>query len=162
MLFYIGATEESIHLPLRFLDEAKRKEGTTLMNEVHFLGRLVEDPTLGYTATNVAYCKFRIAVKRKYAKAGDEVQADFFNVVAWNKQAEFVSKYFTKGERIIIHGEVRNADWIKDGVKHYSTEILANRVEFSGDPKAKEEVPTGQATETLSSMGDVVEESMPE
>ncbi|MCL1832691.1 MAG: single-stranded DNA-binding protein [Oscillospiraceae bacterium] len=108
------------------------------MNQVHFFGRLVDDPQSGFTSGNTMYCRFRIAVNRKFAKDGD-VQADFFNVISWSKQAEFVSKFFKKGERIFVHGEMRNADYTdKNNVKHYSSEVLANSIAFSGDPKKQE------------------------
>ena len=105
------------------------------MNAVHLLGRLTNDPELKWTQGGTPYCRFRIAVPRKFAKEND-VQADFFNIIAWNKLAEFVSQYFRKGERIIAHGEARNADY-KDtnGVKHYAIEFLAEKLEFA-DTKA--------------------------
>jgi single-strand DNA-binding protein len=78
------------------------------------------------------YCHFRIAVNRGKEKV------DFFNVVAWNKTAEFATEYFQKGERLIIHGTIRNADYIdKDDKKQYSVEILADRLEFVETMKSK-------------------------
>ncbi|MDR0222496.1 MAG: single-stranded DNA-binding protein [Oscillospiraceae bacterium] len=111
------------------------------MNIVHLLGRLTADTELKYTTGNTAYCRFRIAVNRKFAKEGD-VSADFFNVVSWNKQAEFVSRHFIKGERIIVHGEIRNSDYTdKNNIKHYGVEIFANSLEFA-DTKASKHLPT--------------------
>jgi single-strand DNA-binding protein len=110
------------------------------MNIVHLLGRLTADPELKFTAGNTAYCRIRIAVNRKFAKEGD-VSADFFNVVSWNKQAEFVSRHFIKGERIIVHGEIRNTDYTdKNNIKHYGVEIFANSLEFT-DTKASKHPP---------------------
>jgi len=106
------------------------------MNQVHLLGRLTADTELRATPAGVPYCRFRIAVARKFAKEKD-VQADFFNVVAWNKQAEFVTNHFRKGEPVIVHGEVRNSDYTdKYNIKHYGVEILANMLEFTLDKKS--------------------------
>ena len=97
------------------------------MNVVHFGGRLVNDPELQHTQGNVPYCRFRLAINRK--TKGSET--DFFNIIAWNKLAEFVSKYFKKGDRIIVHGEARNSDYIdQKGIKHYGMEIQASQLEF--------------------------------
>jgi len=101
------------------------------MNQVHLLGRLTADPEPKATPAGVPYCRFRIAVKRKFAKESD-VKADFFNVVAWNKQAEFVAGHFMKGDPIIVHGEIRNSDYTdKNNVKHYGVEIAASSLEFT-------------------------------
>jgi len=113
------------------------------MNQIHLLGRLTADTELKRTPSGVPYCRFRIAVKRKFAKEND-IKADFFNVVAWNKQAEIVNSSFKKGEPIIVHGEVRNSDYTdKKGIKHYGVEILANSIEFSLSAKSPPEQNTG-------------------
>ena len=100
------------------------------MNIIHLLGRLVNDPDFRSTPNGSPYCRFRIAVPRNKEKS------DFFNIVAWEKTAEFAEKYFRKGERIIVHGSLRNSDYTdKDGKKQYSFEIVADRLEFA-DTKA--------------------------
>jgi single-strand DNA-binding protein len=89
------------------------------------LGRLTAPPDFRMTPNNEAVCRFRIAVPRTKEKS------DFFNIVAWDKIAETVSRYFTQGDRILVEGGLRNADYEdKNGVKHYAYEIIANRIEF--------------------------------
>lgn len=108
------------------------------MNQVHLLGRLTANPELRTTPAGVMYCRFRIAVNRKFAKEND-VKADFFNVAAWKSQAEFVTQYFEKADRIIVHGEIRNSDYTdKNNVKHYGVEVLANSLEFADTKSSKQ------------------------
>lgn len=102
------------------------------MNKVILIGRLTKDVELRYTqTTNTAVALFNLAVNRKFAKAGEERQTDFFNIVAWNKLAETISKYLSKGNQVSISGrlETRNYDDEK-GQKHYITEVIAEEVDF--------------------------------
>lgn len=108
-----------------------------MINSVILMGRLVADPELRQTPSNISVCRFRIAVDRGYSSANGEKQADFINVTAWRQTAEFVSKYFTKGKMIIVEGSLRNNDYTdNDGVKHYSMEVQADRVAFGESKKA--------------------------
>ena len=76
---------------------------------------------------------FSIAVNRRFAKENDEVKADFFNVIAWNKTGEFVGKYFKKGQQILVSGRIENRNWTdQQGVKHYATDVIAEEVDFAG------------------------------
>ena len=96
------------------------------------MGRLVRDPELKTTNSGIAVCKFTVAVNRPYQK-DKERQADFINVTAWRGTAEFVSKYFSKGSVIIVEGKLQNNDYTdKDGVKHYSMQVMADNVNFGG------------------------------
>lgn len=96
------------------------------------MGRLVRDPELNTTNSGIAVCKFTVAVNRPYQK-DKEQQADFINVTAWRNTAEFVSKYFSKGKMIIVEGKLQNNDYTdKDGVKHYSMQVVADGVNFGG------------------------------
>ena len=100
------------------------------MNKVILMGRLTADPELRYTTgTNIPVCCFRLAVERPYQKAGEERQADFFSIVAWRSTAEFVSKYFRKGVRVLVEGNLRNNVYEDNqGVRHYTVEVQAERV----------------------------------
>ena len=114
------------------------------MNKVVEIGRLTKDPELRYTQSNTPVCGFTIAVDR-FVKAGEEKQADFFPVVAWNKCAEFCSKYFAKGRKVVIFGRLQNRNWEDDkGVKHYVTEIVAEEVDFADSKKDDGATPAGQ------------------
>ena len=106
------------------------------MNKV-ILGRLTKDPETRYTqSTNTQVTSFTLAVNRRFVKQGEERQADFINCVAWNKTAEFVSKYFKKGQQVGIIGRIQTRNYDDEqGIKHYVTEIIAEEVYFAGDKK---------------------------
>ena len=103
------------------------------MNKVILLGRLTADPELRYTSgTNIPACRFRLAVDRPYQMAGEDRQADFFNIVSWRNTAEFISKYFRKGVRVLVEGNLRNNVYEDNqGVRHYTVEVQAERVYFA-------------------------------
>ena len=101
------------------------------MNNVVLKGRLVADPELRMTQSNISVTSFKIAVD-KYVKDGEK-QADFIECNAWRGTAEFISKYFTKGQEILIRGSLHNKVWQdKDGTKHYTYEVTADNAEFCG------------------------------
>lgn len=105
------------------------------MNSVHITGRLCADPELRQTPSGVAFCRFSVAVNRRFAnKQTGEREADFINVSCWRNMAEFVSRYFHKGSWIEVSGELRNNDYTdQNGVKHYSMNVLADYVGFVGN-----------------------------
>jgi len=101
-----------------------------MLNVVALMGRLVADPELKHTPGNVPVTSFRIAVDRSYVKQGAEREADFFNVVAWRDRAEFVAKYFLKGQMIAVEGSLQSRSYEKDGIKRTVYEVVANSVHF--------------------------------
>ena len=107
------------------------------MNKVILMGRLTADPELKYTTvSNIPVCRFRLAVERPYQKAGEERQADFFSIVAWRNTAEFINKYFRKGVRVLVEGNLRNNDYEDNqGIRHYLVEVQAERVYFADSKK---------------------------
>ena len=108
------------------------------------MGRLCADPEFRQTQSNVAVCRFRIAINRPKSKDGNQ-EADFINCVAWRSTAEFVSRYFSKGSMIIVEGQLRNNDYTdNNGVKHYSIEVLCDEVHF-GEAKNAGAAQQGQA-----------------
>ena len=97
------------------------------------MGRLTKDPEVRYTQNNKAVTNFSIAVQRRFVREGDTVTADFFNVIAWSKTGEFVSKYFKKGQQIAVVGRLQNRTWDdQNGQKHYATDVVAEEVYFAG------------------------------
>ena len=75
---------------------------------------------------------FSLAVNRRFARQGEERQADFINIVAWSKTAEFCSKYFKKGQQVGIIGRIQTRTWDDDqGQKHYVTEVVAEEAYFA-------------------------------
>ena len=107
------------------------------MNTAVIMGRICNDIELKYTqSTNIAVARTTIAVNRRYVKQGEERKADFIPVVFWNKQAEFVSKHFKKGSPILISGRIETGSYDdKDGKRVYTTEIIAETIDFCGDKK---------------------------
>ena len=103
------------------------------MNKVVLIGRLTRDPELRYTSGNAAVCNFTIAVDRPFNSNTQERGTDFIPIVVWNKQAENVKNYLTKGSQVAVEGrmQVRNYD-DNNGQKRYVTEVIANSVEFMG------------------------------
>jgi single-strand DNA-binding protein len=106
------------------------------MNKVILMGRLTKDPELSYTQTkNTALCKFTLAVDRRFVAQGAEKQADFISIITWSKLAEFCSKYFSKGQKVVIVGSIQTRSWDdNEGKKHYATDVVAEEAYF-GDSK---------------------------
>ena len=107
------------------------------MNKVILMGRLTRDPEVRYTQTNnTLVASFSLAVNRRFAKQGEERQADFINIVAWNKTGEFCSKYFKKGQQVGVIGRIQTRNWDDDqGQKHYVTEVIAEEAYFADSRK---------------------------
>ena len=107
------------------------------MNKVVLMGRLTRDPEVRYTqSTNTLVASFSLAVNRRFAKQGEERQADFINVVAWSKTGEFCSKYFKKGQQVGIIGRIQTRNWDDEqGQKHYVTEVVAEEAYFADSKK---------------------------
>lgn len=103
------------------------------MNKVILMGNLTRDPEIRYTQSenSMAIARFSIAVNRRFSRQGD-TDTDFFNCTAFNKQAEFVEKYFKQGSRMLLTGRVQNDNYTnKNGEKVYSVQIIAEEIEFA-------------------------------
>ena len=113
-----------------------------MINKAILMGRLTRDPELRHTGTGTPVCSFSIAIDNGY---GENRQTDFINCVAWNKTAEFVSNYFTKGKMIIVIGRIATRTWEgQDCKKNYVTEVVASEVSF-GESKRSQDGNTYQA-----------------
>lgn len=101
------------------------------------MGRLTKDPELKTTQTsNTSVTNFTLAVNRRFVKEGEERQADFINIVSFGKTAEFVSKYFKKGQQVGVIGRIQTRTWDDEqGQKHYVTEVVAEEVYFIGSKR---------------------------
>lgn len=105
-----------------------------MYNRVIMMGRIASDPELKTTPQGVNVCSFRIAVDRRYQTKGEDRKSDFFNVVAWRRQGEFVAKYFGKGKMILVEGELTTRQYTdKNGDPATWYEINAERVSFTGE-----------------------------
>lgn len=118
------------------------------MNKVELMGRLTKDPEIRYTQTsNTPVANFTLAVNRRWKK-DTERQADFINIVAWNKTAEFVSKYFQKGLQVIVIGRMENDSYENSkGEKVYKTNVIAEEVFFAESKKEQPEQETNEVVE---------------
>ena len=110
------------------------------MNQIVIMGRLTRDPELRHTPNGVPVASFALAVDRPYTpKDGGEKQTDFIDVVAWRGTAEFVSKYFTKGQMAAVTGRLQIRDWTdKDNNKRRSAEVVADNIYFTESKKSRE------------------------
>lgn len=109
------------------------------MNRVLLIGRLTTKPELRYTNSNLPFTRFSIAVNRNFSNAQGQRETDFINIVVWRKQAENICNYLDKGSRVSIEGRIQTGSYDdKDGNKRYTTEVLADSVEFL-DTKAERE-----------------------
>ena len=99
------------------------------MNRVVLIGNVGKDPEIRYAQSGMAICNFSIATTKT---AKGEKKTSWHNILCFDKTAENVSKYVSKGSKVAVSGEIQYSEWEKDGQKHYKTEILANEIEFLG------------------------------
>lgn len=116
-----------------------------MYNRTTLIGRLTADPELKQTPSNISVCSFTIAVDRSYTPKNGERQTDFISIVAWRNTAEFISRYFSKGDPILIEGELQSRKYTdKNGNNCTAWEVIAGQARFTGG-KAKVNNGTGQA-----------------
>ncbi|MDD6611357.1 single-stranded DNA-binding protein [Butyricicoccus sp.] len=111
-----------------------------MLNKAILMGRLTRDPELRYTPNgNVPVVTFSLAVDRNYSGNGRERQTDFIDIVAWRRQAEFVSQWFTKGMMAIVVGSIQSRRWQdKNGNNRTSIEVIADEIQFGETKKSRE------------------------
>ena len=100
-----------------------------MLNHIIVMGRLVKDPELRYTQSQLPVVSFTVAVDRDFGgRDGGDKQTDFIDCVAWRHTAEFISKYFTKGSMAVVSGRLQIRDWTdREGNKRKSAEEVAWR-----------------------------------
>ena len=102
-----------------------------MLNQICIQGRVTARPELKTTASGVNVTTFTIACERSYVKAGEERQVDFINIVAWRQTAEFITRYFDKGQQIIVNGSLQTRNYEdKQGNKRTAFEVVAQDVYF--------------------------------
>lgn len=115
-----------------------------MINKVILTGRITHDIEIRQTPSGASVTQFNIAVERSFAKQGEERQTDFITVVAWNKTAEFIGRYFAKGRSIAVIGQLRSRTYDdKNGTKHYVTEVFADEAQFTFEPKTSQNAQNG-------------------
>lgn len=107
------------------------------MNRVTLIGRITKNPELRYTGNNLGFTQFTIAVNRQ-KKEDEKQQADFISCVAWEKQAEHICKYLSKGSLVGIEGRIQTGTYDKqDGTKGYTTDVYVQKIEFLESKKSE-------------------------
>ena len=128
------------------------------MNKVFLIGNLTRDPELRYTPSGAAVCSFTLAVDRRFTNQSGEREADFINIVVWNKAAENCAKYLSKGRQTAVEGRLQIRSYVdNDSVKRWMTEVIADHVEFLRDGGQKQAGQTSQQS-TGSSLDDLGQE----
>lgn len=108
------------------------------INRVVLMGRLTKDPELKTTSGGVSVTSFSIAVDRNYVRSGEERKADFFDVVAWRSTAEFIARYFNKGDMIAVEGQLQTRTYeANDGSTRKVVEVNIDNASFTGSKKSE-------------------------
>jgi single-strand DNA-binding protein len=116
-----------------------------MLNKVVIMGRLTADPELRMTQSEKPVATFTLAVERDFKGPNGTREADFINCVAWNNTAEFINKYFKKGNMAVVSGRLQTRKWeAPDGRKGIATEIVAENVYFGESKKTTQEAPAEQ------------------
>ncbi len=117
------------------------------LNSVSIIGNVGKEAEMRFTPSGKPVTSFSVAANSKY---GENESTEWFSIVTWNKLAETCNQYITKGQQVFVEGRLQTRTWEgDDGVKHYKTEVIANRVLFLGQRKqgeesVKEEIPEGE------------------
>ena len=133
------------------------------MNSVQLIGRLTRDPEVRYTDGGSSIARFSLAVDRRF-KQENGADADFINIVSFGKTAEFIEKYFHKGMKIALNGRIQTGSYTdKDGKKIYTTDIVAENVEFceSKGTSANNDAPAPASDGDFMSVPDGIEDELP-
>ena len=133
------------------------------MNSVQLIGRLTRDPEIRYTDGGASIARFGLAVDRRF-KQENGADADFINIVAFGKTAEFIEKYFHKGMKIALNGRIQTGSYTdKDGKKVYTTDVVAENVEFceSKGNSAKNDAPDHAQNGEFMNIPDGMDEELP-
>lgn len=108
------------------------------MNQVILMGRLTRDPEVRYTQgeRSMAIARYTLAVDRRMKTRDGNQQADFINIVAFDKAGEFSEKYFRQGMRVLIRGRIQTGSYVnRDGNKVYTTDVIVEEQEFADSKK---------------------------
>lgn len=103
------------------------------LNKVLCIGNVGREPEMSYSASGTAITKFSVAMNERFTSNGQQQErTEWANVVTFGKLAETCAQYLAKGRQVYVEGRMQTSNWEKDGVKHYRTEVVAERVTFLG------------------------------
>ena len=115
-----------------------------MLNHITIMGRLVAEPELRVTRSDIKVAAFRIACDRSFVQRGQQRQADFIDVVAWRHNADFLYKYFAKGQLVAVQGRLQTRQYQdRNGNNRTAVEVVADSLSFAGSSKK----PGGQAVD---------------
>jgi len=120
------------------------------MNKAILIGNLGRDPEISYTPGGTAVAKFNIATSEKWKdKNTGEMQerTEWHRITAFGRLAEICEKYLSKGRQVCIEGRIQTSSWEKDGIKRYTTGIIASTMKMLGAKNSKDPGPSYQETE---------------
>lgn len=110
-----------------------------MLNKAIIMGRLTRDPDLRYTQSNTAVCSFAVAVERDRKDANGQRGVDFVDCVAWGSQADFVKRWFAKGQMAVIVGRIQSRRWAdQNGTNRVAIEVNCEQILFGETKKARE------------------------
>lgn len=113
-----------------------------MYNKIILMGRICNDLETKTTPSGVSVLSFSVAVERRYQSDKENKLTDFFNVVAWRNEAEFISRFFSKGKMILLEGELQNRKYTdKAGTERQITEVIVDRASFTGEKSGREAPP---------------------
>lgn len=125
-------------------------------NHVILTGRITDNPELRQTPSGIFVCRFSLAVQRRYNKNSEERETDFIDIEAWRGTAEFISKYFHKGDLMDISGRLKTSRWKDDkDVTHYQTLVAVESVDFAPTNNRKTEEEKTDKYEQGEDIGDI-------
>ena len=123
-----------------------------MLNKGILMGRLTRDPELRHTQSGTAVCSFTLAIDRDRKDANGEKQTDFIDCVAWNKQAEFVAQWFSKGMMAIVVGRIQSRKWQdQNGNNRTALELNCEEVSF-GETKKNRDSNSGRQNSDFADM----------
>ena len=130
------------------------------MNNVNLIGRLTAKPELRHTGSGTPVCSFSVAIDRKFKDADGNKVTDYIDCVVWKMGAEFLCKWFDKGVRVGVSGELQTRSYEKDGQTHKITEVLVSNVEFA-DGKREANATTNASANTNTFDGNANDDFLP-
>lgn len=129
------------------------------MNKVILIGNLTRDPESGTTQSGIAFCRFSIAVNRRFSR--ENAETDYFNITCWRGLAENCAKLLAKGRKVCVSGSIQIRQYEQDGIKRQAVDIVADEVEFltpAGGRSDEEGQVTEKKQESVSNLTPVEEE----
>lgn len=126
-----------------------------MLNNVCVMGRLTAAPKLRHTESGTAVCSFTLAIQRNHAPSGQERQSDFIDFVAWKQTAEFLNRYFTKGQLVAIEGALQARSYTdREGNKRKAVEVVVGSVHFAEKRNQESEQQSGLSVDDYTETDD--------